>query len=77
MTDNDGDQTVKQPSVSEDVTMPHQKITDAMIASQPYQDEGTTWFHDTDLAGFNLAIGKTAKTFYAAGESYAQKLVTA
>jgi hypothetical protein len=48
--------------------MSHQKITDALSNSLPYQDKGTLWLHDVGLAGFNLAIAKTAKTFYAAGE---------
>lgn len=48
--------------------MPHQKITQALVDSLPFQDEGTLWVHDTDLPGFNLTVGKTAKTFYAAGE---------
>lgn len=47
--------------------MPHQKITQALVDSLPYHDN-TVWYHDTDLPGFNLAVGRTAKTFYAAGE---------
>lgn len=47
--------------------MPHQKITQALVDSLPFQ-ENTVWYHDTDLPGFNLAVGRTAKTFYAAGE---------
>ncbi|MDP2739597.1 MAG: hypothetical protein Q8O82_13075 [Pseudorhodobacter sp.] len=47
--------------------MPHQKITQALVDSLPFQ-ENTVWYHDTELPGFNLAVGKTAKTFYAAGE---------
>jgi hypothetical protein len=47
--------------------MPHQKITQALVDALPFQDD-TVWYHDTDLPGFNLAVGKTAKTFYAAGE---------
>ncbi len=45
----------------------HQKITQALVDSLPFHDT-TVWYHDTDLPGFNLAVGKTAKTFYATGE---------
>lgn len=48
--------------------MPHQKITQALVDSLPYQDSGTFWVHDTELSGFNLSVGKQTKTYYAAGE---------
>ncbi|MFI0397111.1 hypothetical protein [Paracoccus jiaweipingae] len=48
--------------------MPHQKITQALVDGLPYQDSGTLWVHDTELAGFNLSIGQRTKTYYAAGE---------
>lgn len=48
--------------------MPHQKITQAFVDGLPYQDSGTLWVHDTELAGFNLSIGQRTKTYYAAGE---------
>ncbi|MBP7242809.1 tyrosine-type recombinase/integrase [Amaricoccus sp.] len=48
--------------------MPHTKITQAYVDGLPYQDSGTLWVHDTELAGFNLSIGQRTKTYYAAGE---------
>ena len=39
-----------------ETTMPHQKITQALVDSLPFQ-ENTVWYHDTDLPGFNLAVG--------------------
>ncbi|PTW50157.1 hypothetical protein C8N38_105114 [Rhodovulum kholense] len=48
--------------------MPHQKITQALVDGLPYQDSGTLWVHDTELAGVNLSIGQRTKTYYAAGE---------
>jgi integrase len=51
-----------------EATMPHQKITQALVDSLPYQDSGTFWVHDTELSGFNLSVGKQSKTYYAAGE---------
>lgn len=47
--------------------MPHQKITQALVDGLPYQDT-TVWYHDRDLKGFNLAVGKQSKTLYACGE---------
>lgn len=49
--------------------MPHQKITQGLVDGLPYQDSGTHWVHDTDLAGFNLSVGRRTKTYYAAGEA--------
>lgn len=49
--------------------MPHQKITQALVDGLPFQDSGTHWVHDTDLAGFNLSVGRRTKTYYAAGEA--------
>ena len=48
--------------------MAQQKITQAFVDGLPFEDSGTAWFHDTELAGFNLAVGKRSKTFYASGE---------
>lgn len=48
--------------------MPHQKITQALVDSLPYQNSGPFWVHDTELSGFNLSVGKQTKTYYAAGE---------
>lgn len=47
--------------------MPNQKLTQAFVDGLPYQD-ATVWYHDTDLSGFNLAVGRSTKTFYAGGE---------
>lgn len=47
--------------------MPNQKITQALVDALPNQDT-TVWYHDTELAGFNLSVGKQSKTYYAAGE---------
>lgn len=47
--------------------MPHQKITQALVDRLPYQD-ATTWYHDTDLKGFNMSVGQQSKTLYACGE---------
>jgi hypothetical protein len=47
--------------------MPHQKITQALVDGLPYQDT-TVWYHDTELSGFNMSVGKQSKTYYAAGE---------
>jgi hypothetical protein len=41
--------------------MPHTKITQAFVDGLPYHDS-TTWFHDTDLAGFNMLVGRRSKT---------------
>ncbi len=48
--------------------MPHQKLTQSLVDGLPFTD-ATTWYHDTELAGFNLSIGKQSKTFYAASET--------
>jgi hypothetical protein len=48
--------------------MPHQKITQAYVDGLPFQDSGTLWVHDTELAGFNLSFGQRTKTYCAAGE---------
>jgi integrase len=48
--------------------MPHQKITQALVDSLPYQDASTLWVHDSELSGFNLSVGQRTKTYYAAGE---------
>lgn len=48
--------------------MPHTKITQAYVDGLPFQDSGTLWVHDTELAGFNLSIGQRTKTYCAAGE---------
>lgn len=48
--------------------MPHTKITQAYVDGLPFQDSGTLWVHDAELAGFNLSIGQRTKTYYAAGE---------
>ncbi|WP_420325236.1 hypothetical protein [Mameliella sp.] len=49
--------------------MPHQKITQALVDGLSFQDSGTHWVHDTDLAGFNLSVGRRTKTYNAAGEA--------
>ena len=47
--------------------MPMQKITQAFVDGlQPHA--ATTWYRDTDLSGFVLAVGKETITFYAEGE---------
>lgn len=48
--------------------MPHTKITQAYVDGLPFSD-ATIWHHDTELAGFNLAVGKRTRTFYAASET--------
>ncbi|MBK6468852.1 MAG: hypothetical protein IPF96_19985 [Rhodobacter sp.] len=48
--------------------MPHAKITQAYVDGLPFSD-ATIWHHDTELAGFNLAVGKRTRTFYAASET--------
>ena len=50
-----------------ETTTPHQKITQALVDSLPYQDK-TVWYHDTELSEFNLSVGQTSKTLYACGE---------
>lgn len=47
--------------------MPQLKLTQAVVDGLPFQDD-TVWYHDQDLSGFNLAVGRSTKTFYAAGE---------
>lgn len=47
--------------------MPHQKLTQAFVDGLPFQ-EVTVWYHDSELSGFNLAVGRSTKTFYAGGE---------
>ena len=47
--------------------MPTLKLTQAVVDSLPYQDS-TTWYHDTDLAGLALGVGRTTKTYYVGGE---------
>ncbi len=48
--------------------MPHTKITQAFVEGLPFQDS-TDWYHDTELAGFNLSVGRRSKTYYAAAEN--------
>ena len=48
--------------------MPHTKITQAFVEGLPFHDS-TDWYHDTDLAGFNLSVGRRSKTYYAAAEN--------
>lgn len=48
--------------------MPHQKLTQAVVDRLPFTD-ATTWYHDTDLAGLNLAVGRRSKTYYAGCEA--------
>lgn len=48
--------------------MPQARITQAFVDGLKQQD-ATVWYHDTTLAGFNLAVGRQTKTFYAGGES--------
>lgn len=45
----------------------HTKITQALVDGLQFQD-ATTWYHDTELSGFNLSVGRRTKTYYAAGE---------
>ncbi|MCB1470259.1 MAG: hypothetical protein KDK08_24635 [Rhizobiaceae bacterium] len=45
----------------------HIKITQAVVDGLPFHDT-TTWFHDTELAGFNMSVGRKSKTYYAAAE---------
>jgi len=47
--------------------MPHQKLTQAVVDRLPFSDT-TIWYHDQELAGFNLSVGQKSKTFYAAHE---------
>ena len=47
--------------------MPHTKLTQAFVDGLPYHDS-TAWFHDTDLAGFNMSVGRRSKTFYVGAE---------
>ncbi|MDF1716176.1 MAG: tyrosine-type recombinase/integrase [Antarcticimicrobium sp.] len=48
--------------------MPHTKITQAFVEGLPFHDS-TDWYHDTELAGFNLSVGRRSKTYYAAAEN--------
>lgn len=48
--------------------MPHTKITQTFVEGLPFQDS-TDWYHDTELAGFNLSVGRRSKTYYAAAEN--------
>ena len=48
--------------------MPHTKITQAFVEGLPFHDS-TDWYHDTELAGFNLSVGRRGKTYYAAAEN--------
>lgn len=43
--------------------MPHTKITQAFVEGLPFHNS-TDWYHDTDLAGFNMSVGRRSKTFY-------------
>lgn len=43
--------------------MPRAKITKSFVESVPYKDGGQITFCDTELAGFYLVVGKTAKTY--------------
>lgn len=47
--------------------MPQLKITQATVDRLPFTDT-TTWYHDTDLGGFNLSVGRRSKTYYAGCE---------
>lgn len=47
--------------------MPHLKLTQAVVDKLPFQDT-IVWYHDQDLAGFNMSVGQKSKTFYAAHE---------
>ncbi|MFV0444500.1 MAG: tyrosine-type recombinase/integrase [Planctomycetaceae bacterium] len=48
--------------------MPHVKLTQALVEGLPFQDS-VIWYHDQELAGLNLSVGRRTKTFYASGEN--------
>lgn len=44
--------------------MPRIKFTDSNIRKLPAAETGTVWYTDTDLQGFQLAVGKRTRAFY-------------
>lgn len=44
--------------------MPTIKLLDSAIQRLPAPEKGTVWYYDRDLAGFQLAVGRRARTFY-------------
>lgn len=44
--------------------MPKMKLLDSAIQRVPSPETGTAWYYDTDLAGFQIAIGRRTRTFY-------------
>jgi len=40
------------------------KLTKQLIESIPYREKGQALYHDTDLSGFGLIVGRQSKTFF-------------
>lgn len=44
--------------------MPRQRLTDTAIRKLPAAENGTVWYSDDSVPGFQLAVGKRSRSFY-------------